>query len=219
VNRKARLDLPGPVRVLVLTFNTTLKGYIEALAQEQIKELEYLHNRASTLSEQSARASLLFAMGAASATFGSVVFTLPERAKGVSREAMAGLLGVISISALFVFAGAFDTAGYVLAALIVATSIVVQIWPRKQVEDSARDDGGVERRSGGEPKRPRSAGALTPERFAESQRLVAEDFPLPCGGLWISVAGSSERIPANKRARRQKLSYVNDPQMVNCITS
>ncbi|GAB2456337.1 superfamily I DNA/RNA helicase [Conyzicola lurida] len=51
VNRKARLDLPGPVRVLVLTFNTTLKGYIEALAQEQIKELEGLELRVVTFAK------------------------------------------------------------------------------------------------------------------------------------------------------------------------
>lgn len=34
--RKTQLEIPGPVRVLVLTFNKTLKGYIEALAGLQI---------------------------------------------------------------------------------------------------------------------------------------------------------------------------------------
>ena len=41
--RKRRLDLPGPVRVLVLTYNTTLEGYIEALAADQIDASADLH--------------------------------------------------------------------------------------------------------------------------------------------------------------------------------
>lgn len=40
VNRKRRLGLAGPVRILVLTFNRTLEGYIEALAREQVSETE-----------------------------------------------------------------------------------------------------------------------------------------------------------------------------------
>jgi superfamily I DNA/RNA helicase len=51
VKRKARLELPGPVRVLVLTFNTTLKGYIEALAQEQIEDYEGLELRVMTFAK------------------------------------------------------------------------------------------------------------------------------------------------------------------------
>lgn len=36
--RRLDLDLDAPVRVLVLTFNRTLRGYIQALAQQQISE-------------------------------------------------------------------------------------------------------------------------------------------------------------------------------------
>jgi DNA helicase IV len=49
--RKKRLDLPGPVRVLVLTFNTTLEGYIAALAVEQIKDVNDLHLEVSTFAK------------------------------------------------------------------------------------------------------------------------------------------------------------------------
>ena len=35
VNRHARMGLVGPIRILVLTFNRTLRGYIQALASEQ----------------------------------------------------------------------------------------------------------------------------------------------------------------------------------------
>ena len=35
-NRRMRLDLVDPVRVLVLTFNRTLRGYVKKLAEEQI---------------------------------------------------------------------------------------------------------------------------------------------------------------------------------------
>ena len=35
-NRRVRLDLVDPVRILVLTFNRTLRGYINQLAEEQI---------------------------------------------------------------------------------------------------------------------------------------------------------------------------------------
>ena len=41
-NRRIRLDLVDPVRVLVLTFNRTLRGYINQLAQEQIKPADDL---------------------------------------------------------------------------------------------------------------------------------------------------------------------------------
>jgi superfamily I DNA/RNA helicase len=36
-DRRQQLGLPGPVRILVMTFNRTLRGYIEKLAREQIK--------------------------------------------------------------------------------------------------------------------------------------------------------------------------------------
>jgi superfamily I DNA/RNA helicase len=49
--RKTRLDLPGPVRVLVLTFNTTLEGYIAALAVEQIKNVDDLDLEVTTFAK------------------------------------------------------------------------------------------------------------------------------------------------------------------------
>ena len=49
--RKRRLDLPGPVRVLVLTFNKTLEGYIEALAAEQIADTDDLHLEVETFAK------------------------------------------------------------------------------------------------------------------------------------------------------------------------
>src|SRR5438034_8424943 len=36
-DRRADLGLTGPVRVLVLTFNRTLRGYIDELARQQIQ--------------------------------------------------------------------------------------------------------------------------------------------------------------------------------------
>ena len=36
ISRKARLQLDGPVRVLILTFNRTLRGYVTQLAEEQV---------------------------------------------------------------------------------------------------------------------------------------------------------------------------------------
>jgi hypothetical protein len=36
LNRRTRLELTAPVRVLVVTFNRTLKGYITALAEQQV---------------------------------------------------------------------------------------------------------------------------------------------------------------------------------------
>lgn len=38
VSRKRRLGLVGPVQVLVLTYNRTLRGYIEVLAHQQVSE-------------------------------------------------------------------------------------------------------------------------------------------------------------------------------------
>ena len=43
ISRKARLGLAEPVRVLVLTFNRTLKGYITQLATEQVTASSDLH--------------------------------------------------------------------------------------------------------------------------------------------------------------------------------
>ena len=43
IARKARLGLADPVRVLVLTFNRTLKGYITQLATEQVAASNDLH--------------------------------------------------------------------------------------------------------------------------------------------------------------------------------
>lgn len=43
LSRKARLGLAEPVRVLVLTFNRTLKGYITQLAAEQVTASNDLH--------------------------------------------------------------------------------------------------------------------------------------------------------------------------------
>ena len=36
MSRKARLQLGGPVRVLILTFNRTLRGYVTQLAEDQV---------------------------------------------------------------------------------------------------------------------------------------------------------------------------------------
>ena len=36
VDRREQLGLPGPVRILVMTFNRTLRGYIETLVREQV---------------------------------------------------------------------------------------------------------------------------------------------------------------------------------------
>ena len=41
-NRRKRLDLVDPVRILVLTFNRTLRGYIDRLAEEQINTADDL---------------------------------------------------------------------------------------------------------------------------------------------------------------------------------
>ncbi|MFF2243297.1 3'-5' exonuclease [Arthrobacter sp. NPDC058130] len=43
LSRKRRLGLAGPVRVLVLTYNRTLEGYIEELARGQVKADPDLH--------------------------------------------------------------------------------------------------------------------------------------------------------------------------------
>lgn len=51
LKRKRRLDLPGPVRVLVLTYNTTLEGYIKALAAQQIGFSDQLQLQVSTFAK------------------------------------------------------------------------------------------------------------------------------------------------------------------------
>lgn len=48
ISRKDRLGLDDPVRVLVLTFNRTLKGYITQLAEEQITASNDLHMEVET---------------------------------------------------------------------------------------------------------------------------------------------------------------------------
>jgi DNA helicase IV len=51
LSRRQRLDLEDPVRILVLTFNTTLEGYIEALAEDQIAENADLELRVVTFAK------------------------------------------------------------------------------------------------------------------------------------------------------------------------
>ena len=48
--RRRRLGLPDPVRVLVLTFNRTLRGYVEHLAAEQVEESEDIDLTVETFS-------------------------------------------------------------------------------------------------------------------------------------------------------------------------
>ena len=43
INRKTRLGLKQPVRILALTFNRTLRGYIRQLASEQVGQSKGLH--------------------------------------------------------------------------------------------------------------------------------------------------------------------------------
>ncbi|MDD2539724.1 MAG: 3'-5' exonuclease [Desulfuromonadaceae bacterium] len=43
MSRKKRIGLPGPVRVLVLTYNRTLRGYIAELAKEQLEVFSDVH--------------------------------------------------------------------------------------------------------------------------------------------------------------------------------
>ena len=50
ISRKARLDLSEPVRVLVLTFNRTLRGYVEQLAADQVNASEEIHLNVETFS-------------------------------------------------------------------------------------------------------------------------------------------------------------------------
>src|SRR5216684_3147922 len=39
LNKRLRNKNPSPLRVLVLTYNRTLRGYVAALAQEQLQDL------------------------------------------------------------------------------------------------------------------------------------------------------------------------------------
>jgi len=48
VNRKRRLQRDEPVRILVLTFNRTLSGYIENLAEDQASDSGEIDLRIST---------------------------------------------------------------------------------------------------------------------------------------------------------------------------
>ena len=50
ISRKARLGLSEPVRVLVLTFNRTLRGYVKQLAAEQVSASEDIHLTVETFS-------------------------------------------------------------------------------------------------------------------------------------------------------------------------
>lgn len=51
LQRRSRLQLSAPVRVLVLTFNRTLEGYVAALAAEQVTEDAHLQLTVSTFSK------------------------------------------------------------------------------------------------------------------------------------------------------------------------
>ena len=51
MHRRTRLGLDQPVRILVLTFNRTLRGYIRQLASEQVEESEGLHLDVETFSK------------------------------------------------------------------------------------------------------------------------------------------------------------------------
>ena len=51
LNRRERLGLSDPVRILVLTFNRTLRGYIRELAAEQIKDSTGLDLQISTFAK------------------------------------------------------------------------------------------------------------------------------------------------------------------------
>ena len=48
--RRRRLSMPDPVRVLVLTFNRTLRGYVEHLAAEQVEASEDIDLTVDTFS-------------------------------------------------------------------------------------------------------------------------------------------------------------------------
>src|SRR6266542_5030375 len=50
VNRKKRQQREDPIRILVLTFNRTLRGYIEALARQQFSETGEINIEISTFS-------------------------------------------------------------------------------------------------------------------------------------------------------------------------
>jgi len=51
LNRSERLGLADPVRILVLTFNRTLRGYIHELASEQVKDSTGLNLQISTFAK------------------------------------------------------------------------------------------------------------------------------------------------------------------------
>lgn len=55
VNRRKRQHREEPVRILVLTFNRTLRGYIDALARQQVSEGEGIDLEISTFSKWAVR--------------------------------------------------------------------------------------------------------------------------------------------------------------------
>ena len=48
LNRRERLGLEEPVRILVLTFNRTLRGYIQELTKTQVRDSDKLYLEIST---------------------------------------------------------------------------------------------------------------------------------------------------------------------------
>ena len=50
IARKRRLSLPDPIRVMVLTFNRTLRGYVEHLVEEQAQPQDDLEVTIETFS-------------------------------------------------------------------------------------------------------------------------------------------------------------------------
>ncbi|RAX43716.1 hypothetical protein DQ354_19295 [Arthrobacter sp. AQ5-06] len=57
LSRRSRLGLEAPVRILVLTFNKTLAGYIDGLARDQIQGSEHLRLFVGTFAKWAVRVS------------------------------------------------------------------------------------------------------------------------------------------------------------------
>jgi superfamily I DNA/RNA helicase len=57
LSRRSRLGLEAPVRILVLTYNKTLAGYIDSLAKEQIQGSEHLNLFVGTFAKWAVRVS------------------------------------------------------------------------------------------------------------------------------------------------------------------
>ena len=51
IRRKRRLNLPDDIRILVLTYNRTLRGYIQELAERQIQSLDEVNLTVSTFAK------------------------------------------------------------------------------------------------------------------------------------------------------------------------